>query len=209
MATSHLMISINWFGSYDLRGAYQAASSDFGAALYLCMGKRKHQRNKSLQYIGIGQDVRTRLRETHHKLKYVSRDREIWLGEISTAEPSGRRLKVTPATLDYAEWAYARFFDLPLNEKKSTGLPKRSFTVLNRWWHTDYERSRVQRPHRDWPDLIDYPGDDLPVRKVWFGGRQEKLLPPEYVRPGLPPLRGLSSPLVEELSNEDRAINLT
>ncbi|GHG25373.1 hypothetical protein GCM10017322_24510 [Paracoccus aerius] len=118
-------------------------------------------------------------------------------------------MKVTPATLDYAEWAYARFFDLPLNEKKSTGLPKRSFTVLNRWWHTDYERSRVQRPHRDWPDLIDYPGDDLPVRKVWFGGRQEKLLPPEYVRPGLPPLRGLSSPLVEELSNEDRAINLT
>ena len=205
MAPSHLMISIDWFGRYDLKGAYDAASSDFGPALYLCIGKRKYQRNKNLQYIGIGRNVKSRLKSDHHKLKHVSREREIWLGEISTAEPSGRKLKVTPATLDYAEWAYARFFDLPLNEKKSIGLPSRSFTVLNRWWHTDYERSRINRPHRDWPDLIDYPGFALPLRKVWFGGRQEKILGPEYARPGEPPLKGLTSPPHEEISEEDRS----
>ena len=204
----HLMISIDWFGPYNLESAAKAASSDFGAALYLCIGKRKFQKDQSLQYIGIGNDVRTRLKNDHHKLKHVSRDRQIWLGEISTAEPSGRKLKVTPATLDYSEWAYARFFDLPLNEKKTIGLPERSFTVLNRWWHKDYERSRKNRPHKDWPDLIDYPGYDFPVRKVWFGGRQERILGPNYARPGEPPLKKLNALPLEELSEEDRRLNL-
>lgn len=202
------MISIDWYGPYDLESASKVASSDFGGALYLCIGKRKSQRDQSLQYIGIGNDVRTRLKNDHHKLKHVSRDRQIWLGEISTAEPSGRKLKVTDATLDYAEWAYARFFDLPLNEKKSIGLPSRSFTVLNRWWHKDFERSRKNRPHKDWPDLVDYPGYDLPARKVWFGGRQEKILGPDYARLGVPPLKNLNSILTEHLSDEDRKIDL-
>lgn len=208
MAPLHLMISIDWYGKYDLTSAAEAASSDFEAALYLCIGKRKHQRSSKLQYIGIGKNVKTRLRDSHHKLKHVSRDREIWLGEISTAEPSGRKLRVTPATLDYAEWAYARFFDLPLNEQKTTGLPQRSFTVLNRWWHTDYERHRTNRPHRDWPDLIDFPSGGLPVRKVWFGSRQEKILGPNYARPGEPPLRSITAPPVQELSSEDLSTDL-
>ncbi|WP_353475323.1 hypothetical protein PVT71_17370 [Salipiger sp. H15] len=207
LVKKHLMIAIDWYGPYSLSEAYEAARTSFEPALYLCIGKRKYQRKKALQYVGIGKNVSTRIKENHHKLKHVSREREIWLGEIGTAEPSGKKMKATPATLDYAEWAYARFFDLPLNEKKTTGLPDRSFSVLNRWWMTDFETARKRRPHGDWPDLIDYPDYDLPARKVWFGRQQQELIhAPDYQRPGNPPLRGLNAPAVEDLSTEDKVL---
>jgi hypothetical protein len=113
----------------------------------------------------------------------VTHDPEYWLGEIATAEPSGRRMKVTKATLDYAEWLHARFLHLPLNEKKTKRVPRRSVTVLNRWWCEDYETPRRHRPHPDWPDLIDFPSFELPARVIWFGGRQRRFEPPGYAQP--------------------------
>ncbi|MCX7300160.1 MAG: hypothetical protein NTX73_07230 [Rhodobacterales bacterium] len=176
----HLMIAVNWFGPYDLDSANEAARKDYQHALYMCLGKKKHERDRALQYIGIGSKVHTRLTEGHHKLQDVTRERQIWLGEIETAEPSGKKLKVTKATLDYAEWLHARFLKLPLNEKKTKALPPRSVTVLNRWFKVDYETPRRKRPHPDWPDLIDYPAYGLPARIVWFGGRQQRFLAPSY-----------------------------
>jgi hypothetical protein len=114
----------------------------------------------------------------------VVRERQIWLGEIATAEPSGRKLKVTKATLDYAEWLHARFLNLPLNLAKTKSLPPRGVTVLNRWFNTDYETPRGRRPHKDWPDLIDFPDlEELPARAVWFGSRQRHFPPPDYQPP--------------------------
>jgi len=211
MPQKHLMIAIDWYGPYTLEDAFETAKSDFRFALYLCIGKRKFQRKQSLQYVGIGTNVSKRLAKTHHKLQHVSRDRQIWLGEIATAEPSGKKMRPTPATLDFAEWAYARFFDLPLNEKKTVGMPSRSFTVLNRWWKKDYETPFQKRPHADWPDLIDhsYPDWEQPVRKVWFGGKQERILGPDYARPGEKPKKGLNAPPPEEeLSKEDKRLRL-
>lgn len=179
----HLMIAVDWFGPYDLDSAWEAAKSDYGHALYMCLGRQPYQRSTTLQYVGIGNNVHTRLNEDHHKLRKVTREREIWLGEIATAEPSGKKLKVTRATLDYAEWLHARFLQLPLNEKKTKTLPSRSVTVLNRWFKTDYETLRRNRPHPDWPDLIDYPHYELPARLVWFGGKQKYFIAPSYAKP--------------------------
>lgn len=184
MAARHLMIAVHWFGPYrSLDEARAAAKVDYADGLYVCLGKQARERNTAIQYIGLGRTLHTRLKETHHKLRYITREREIWLGEIATAEPSGKRLKVTKATLDYAEWLHARFLGLPLNEAKTKGLPSRSVTVLNRWFGTDYVRPRERRPHRDWPDLIDFPGYDLPARAVWFGSRQRYFLAPGYAEP--------------------------
>ena len=180
MTQQHLMIAINWYGPYnDLDQARQCARHDYAHGLYLAIGKCSRERTKSLQYIGIGKAIHTRLNERHHKLSLVEREREVWLGEIATAEPSGKRHKATRTTLDFAEWLHARFLQMPLNEKKTKALPSRSVTLLNRWFARDYETS-LRRPHKDWPDLIDYPDYNLPARAVWFGVRQRKFLAPEY-----------------------------
>jgi hypothetical protein len=186
MTSKHLMIAVNWYGPYrDIDDARKVANYDWLHGLYLGIGKARYERTQSLQYIGIGGTLATRLSERHHKLSRIVRNREIWLGEIATAEPSGKRMKATPATLDYAEWLHARFLRLPLNDKKTKNLPSRSVTVLNRWFGCDYDTQRGKRPHRDWPDLIDFPSDGLAARAVWFGspGRQTKFLAPDYARP--------------------------
>jgi len=180
MTERHLMIAINWYGPYrDLDQARLCARHDYTHGLYLAIGRCRNERTRRLQYVGIGTAIHSRLNERHHKLSLVEREREIWLGEIATAEPSGRRLKATRTTLDFAEWLHARFLKLPLNDNKTKALPDRSVTVLNRWFGLDYETPR-RRPHRDWPDLIDYPDYELPARAVWFGRGQRKFVAPDY-----------------------------
>lgn len=184
MAAKHLMIAIDWYGPYyDLDEARKMARLDYAKALYMCIGRRPYQRTEAIQYVGIGTSVHTRMTQGHHKLSLVTGERKIWLGEIATAEPSGKRLKVTSATLDYAEWLHARFMQLPLNEMKTKSLPGRGVTVLNRWFKIDYSTIHRQRPHPDWPDLIDYPDYDLPARMVWFGGKQRLFHSPDYAPP--------------------------
>ncbi|OJY73251.1 MAG: hypothetical protein BGP09_19805 [Rhizobium sp. 60-20] len=176
------MIAIHWFGPFkSLDDARQSAKEELGSGLYMCTGRVKSQRSVQLQYIGIGGTVHTRLVNSHHKLSEVTDSRQIWLGQPSSAEPSGKKLKMTQATLDYAEWLHAHFLKLPLNEKKTRKPPERPVTVLNRWFKTNYETPYRNRPHPDWPDLVDYPWfDDMPTRLVWFGGKQRLLPSPSY-----------------------------
>lgn len=177
----HLMIAINWYGPYlDIASARDAAQADYDHGLYMCIGMAAYQRKASIQYIGIGGKLHRRINAHHHKISKIKRSLNIWLGEVDTAEPSGKRMKVTRTSLDCAEWLHARFMDLPLNEKKTKSPPDRSVTVLNRWWKPDYVTIRKHRPHPEWPDIIDFPGYELPARTVWFGGKQRYFTFPEY-----------------------------
>ncbi|WP_133768350.1 hypothetical protein [Enterovirga rhinocerotis] len=179
----HLMIAIDWFGPYrTLNEAHSAASVDYDHGLYMVIGKQPEEQKKSPQYIGIANNLRNRLTQQHHKISRITGPIEIWLGEVVTAEPSGKKVKSTKTTLDYSEWLHARFLSLPLNDRKSKTLPNRSATVLNRWWNTNYETARLRRPHPSWPDLIDFQLDGLPARTVWFGGRQRRFLAPDYAK---------------------------
>jgi hypothetical protein len=54
---------------------------------------------------------------------------------------------------------------------------------MNRWFRHDDWGARKNRPHPDWPDLIDFPADELPTRAIWFGGRQRHFLAPDYAEP--------------------------
>lgn len=180
------MIAVHWYGPYaSIEAARADANELWGSGLYFAIGKTKYQRQPGCQYVGIASHLANRLKVRHHKLSRITSGMGLWLGEVVTAEPSGKRMKVTPATLDYAEWLHARFMKLPLNDKKSKTLPPRSVTVLNRWFSLK-ETARKRRPHPDWPDLIDFPGcdSDVPARAVWFGRRRHRLfLAPDYAKP--------------------------
>jgi hypothetical protein len=178
----HLVVGIDWYGPYSLEEAKKSAAQDYDGGLYVCVGKKKGQHHQSLQYVGKStNNLFKRMTTDHKKLALVSRDREIWLGEIATGSFPGRRKTQTPSSVRFSEWATAYFLRLPLNSRLKGKPPPQSVTVLNRWWKIDYETPRYHRPHSDWPDLIDFLGSDYRARLVWFGtpGKQRSYSPDE------------------------------
>ena len=171
MANKHLVVGIDWYGPFTLEAAKSAARVYHAGGLYICVGKTAGKHKRLIQYVGKSNDaLQTRLNYGHHKLKLVTREMEIWLGDIATGNVPGKSKTVTPQSLRMAEWAIAYFMKLPLNAKLLKSPPKRAVTVLNRWWQKDYS-PRFNRPHKDWPDLIDFLGNDYRERNVWFGSR--------------------------------------
>lgn len=174
----HLAIIIDWYGPYTFLEALEASGHDYGPGLYVGVGKRRYEHGASKpQYIGLSKNLAVRL-ANHKTLPEITRDAKLWLGEVSTAEPSGKKKKMTTVSLDYAEWLHAFFLQLPLNDKKKKNPPSRSVTVLNRWWKKDYETPWLRRPHPIWPDLIDFISTELPAKLVWFGKKQNRVKPP-------------------------------
>lgn len=127
-------------------------------------------------------DLRARLSGKHHKIQEVTKDASIWLGEVVSPRTPGRKIKVTDRILDLSEWSHAYFLQLPLNDKKKMNPPDREIVVYNRWWKKDYETQYIKRPHKEWPDLIDFCGDEYISKVVWFGSRQIAALPSEFLR---------------------------
>ena len=91
----HLVTVIDWYGPYDFEEAKSVARNDFYSGLYLCTGRCKYERGRpKIQYVGIAQKaMHTRVNDAHHKLSLVTKDRKIWLGEVSSLESPGRRVK--------------------------------------------------------------------------------------------------------------------
>ncbi|MBY0457937.1 MAG: hypothetical protein K2V38_11405 [Gemmataceae bacterium] len=162
---------IDWFGPYDLDTARDAAF-DFDDGIYCAIGKTKHAWHSHLQYVGLASNLRARLNGTHHALPLITREMQLWLGEVASPRTPGRKIKTTDRMLDLAEWAHAYFLQLPLNTRKKATPPDRPITVYNKWWRTDFETPYLRRPHQEWPDLIDFLGLDYQAKLVWFGGSQ-------------------------------------
>ena len=165
------MAVVDWYGPYTLEDA-RTATLDFGDGIYMATGARKYQRIVQPQYVGIASNLSKRLKHDHHKLSQIARKQVLWLGEIATPRRSGRKIKGTDKMLDLAEWAHVYFLQLPLNERKKEQPPDYPITVYNRWWRQDYDTPYRRRPHRQWPDIIDFLDCDYPARIVWFGRRQ-------------------------------------
>lgn len=174
--SKYVSIIIDWYGPYNLEDAIKYSKKDYADGLYMAIGKIKNQKSLSkLQYIGISQELFNRLGRNHHKIKKLSQECEIWLGEVGSYGIPGKKEKVTDTQLDLAEWLHVYFLNLPLNSKKKKNPPSQFATVLNRWWFTDYETLRKKRPHCDWPDIIDFMGFEYGAKIVWFGGRAKKI----------------------------------
>ncbi|PPC97975.1 MAG: hypothetical protein CTY35_06480 [Methylotenera sp.] len=163
---------IEWFGPYGLEAARNASKFDYDDGLYIVIGKQKNERKSHVQYIGLASDLCARLNGVHHAIPLVTREFEIWLGEVVSPRTPGRKIKTTDRMLDLAEWSHAYFMQLPINSKKRSAPPDRPITVYNRWWQTNFEVPHKKRPHHEWPDLIDFFGSEYQAKLVWFGGQQ-------------------------------------
>lgn len=161
---------IDWYGPYALEDAQKASRFDYDDGLYMVIGKAKAQRLRRVQYMGIASYLHARLRGNHHVIPEVTRDTEIWLGEVASPRTPGKKLKVTDRLLDLAEWAHVYLLKLPMNKKKTP--PDREIIVYNRWWQKDYETPFKKRPHKDWPDFLEYAGPAYASKVVWFGSRK-------------------------------------
>lgn len=161
----HLVILIDWYGPYSIDEARNIARTDYSAGLYFAIGSRTGYAEAAKPlYVGLSKNLGRRL-NGHHKLPSIDDGLQIWLGEVGTAEPGGKKLKVTQTTLDYAEWLHAYYLELELNEKKRKSTPDRSVTVLNHWWKKDYDTAHRRPPHPTWPNLIDF----VDSEHVWVG----------------------------------------
>jgi hypothetical protein len=158
-----IALIVDWYGPFvDVKLA-STKISEYGLqeGLYLATGKRKGEHKRRLQYVGISQDIKDRINpKTHHRLKFITRDLRLWVGEVASHAVAGRRRAghavAHSVAVELAEWATAYFLALPLNKKKRDNPPPRSLILVNRWFQTDFETPRRQRGHLDWVDYIEY-----------------------------------------------------
>ncbi len=146
----HLTIKIHWKGPYLLDEIDKLSD---GNGLYLLAGKQKYQREGDIQYFGITERAfKKRFRE-HHKIQYITRDLQIWLGEI--AYPNA----FTRSHLETAESIIIYFIGTNLNEHKKFRPPKPT-TIISHWFKKDGSpRIRQKSLYKHFHDVISWDGE--------------------------------------------------
>lgn len=181
---------VNWYGPYsDLNSARAAARIDYVDGLYAAIGYNKDSRvgRPTLQYVGVGSPLHTRLSKDHHKLSKIDIT-SIWLGEVSSFKVPGRRKKKIEPHLDTVEWSIAYFLRTPKNVNKRKNPPPQSCIVLNRWLGRDYE-TPMSRPIARWSDIIEYDEIKNSANLCWLGESSHVKHIPDVVEYGLRALR--------------------
>lgn len=177
-----IAVVIGWYGPISAGGSRAdrletlkkarsfARENWISEALYMVSGKRPYQRERSLQYVGVSNEVSGRLHSG--RLDAIASDFSIWVGEIISHGVPGRKKGRHSTAVNLAEWASAYFLKLHLNDQKRRTPPREPILLVNRWYRTDCETPWVRRTGgKDWPDLIEYDGPGEGARVVWIGGR--------------------------------------
>jgi len=177
----HIAVKIDWYGPYySISEAQKAAKDDYESGLYLAIGKLENKRKKKIRYIGLSKNLANRVNDAHATLEQFDGEIEIWLGEVGSTGIPGRKTQSTDLHLDLAEWGHVYFIDPYLNEKKKWSPPKYPVTIINHWWNKDYETLIKKRPHKSWPDVIDFLGKTYGAKVVWYGGECEVWKPKHF-----------------------------
>ena len=88
---------IEWYGPYSLDEARYAAF-DYDDGIYCALGKTAYQRASRIQYVGLASNLRARINGSHHALPQITRDLELWLGEVVSPRTPGRKIKTKSRT---------------------------------------------------------------------------------------------------------------
>jgi hypothetical protein len=179
MAASLLMIAINWYGPFKSLKSAREEGSKTGVTDFLYLAVSTDENNYA--YGGLSSNISQRLRDDHHTIGGLEDGEiDIWIGIVHSQSIAGRKPSdgyvVHSEVLEVAEHMTIYFLELSENDRKRRKPPGRSAAIFNRWFrpHEPYDR-RVHRPHQYWPDFIEYECEENEARRIWFGGKNERL----------------------------------
>jgi hypothetical protein len=178
MPANMFMVAVDWYGPLKSLPEARAAAKKYRVKDFLYVGYEKKERLRS--YVGISNDANSRLRSAHSVLgKWPANTYELWLGIVVSQSEPGRKSSPKPtrhkAALSFAERLTARFVETSENIQGRKRPPKRSGALLNRWFHLTQNFPRHKRkPHKNWPDFIEFEESEKFGRSIYFGARVEK-----------------------------------
>ncbi|GAB7215884.1 hypothetical protein OS42_24950 [Dickeya oryzae] len=148
---SHTTVIIDWSGPYVYADIQE--NPEWGNGLYLVTGKRKYEREATIQYCGITEGSYVGRFKSHHKAFEVTREQEFWLGSVVYPDDASRHF------LEIAESIIIYFWQPELNEKKRA-YPPRPITLVNKWFKQDGSpRVRQHTLCKDLSDVISWDGE--------------------------------------------------
>jgi len=145
LAEQPLIITISWRGPYT---SHREVDMVNGYGLYLFSGKGSRQRKVRLQYCGMTERGFQARLKSHHKIKAVKRDLEVWLGTVESPKPATRHI------LERAESLIIYALKLPLNQRGKHKEPAPT-TVISYWY--DRTGKPIHDAHtRFFPDVLEW-----------------------------------------------------
>ena len=184
-------VVVDWIGPFstvrDLRDWTTDQDLRYYNSLYMAIGSRPRQTKSELQYVGITGSLWTRFNKKHPINALLKKSSlQLYVGFVASQGVAGRKAghhhKKFPVAVNLAESALAFLLELPLNKDKRCAVPADSIVLTNRWWKTDNQTRRRNRPVKAWPDYLDFEwGDDArgldsTAQLVWFGRRGRRII---------------------------------
>jgi hypothetical protein len=149
-------IILNWSGPYSL--AEVREDRETGNGLYLLTGKRRYERNSTIQYCGITEKTFSERFRNHHKIFEITKEQKIWLAEVEYPKNFDRGI------LEMAEKIIIWTWQLPSNDKKKVS-PSEPVTILHFWFNKNGKPRRNQVSIlKGFSDVLSWNG------KLWRSG---------------------------------------
>lgn len=170
-------VAVDWYGpSYSISQAQRLGREN---QVEECLYVAYEPSGKERSYVGISKNISGRITPRHDILGgWPDGSFELWIGIVVSQSEPGRKPSNSPKihseALHFAEHATAFFVETSENRRKVQSPPKRSGILFNRWFklEPDWPRHK-ERPHRNWPDFIEYDENENAGRNVYFGGHVE------------------------------------
>lgn len=140
-------IVIRWQGPYFTPESVK--SSRLRNGLYFLAGRRKYERKDQIQYFGItSQPYHERFRNPYHAIHYITRNLQIWLGQVEYPQQFELR------DPNLAEHCLIYFWQPNIN-KVYKARPSKPVCIVSRWTKPDgsVRRNRLNI-YKDLPDVL-------------------------------------------------------
>ena len=155
-----IAIIVEWYGPYtSIEGLKEEAiawgkkSRTLTRTLYMGISSREALAESSINYIGLSTSPSSRFGK-HEKMNDPINN-AYYLGEIATADLSGRRTLKTPTDLHTAEGAFIHKLQPTLNTSRKRTAPKDCVVIYSRFWDMNDGVTPIPTPEF-FPELIAY-----------------------------------------------------